>query len=243
MIDLPRAIKYPFSGEGALVKTLLGGMLALFALTLLPVFLLLGYQLRIIRAVLDGTDDELPEWNNIGEDMVNGLLVFLGTLVYYLPAFILVGLGVSAALSALTDLNLTRVLLEGASWTVDRGKLSLALIFFAGAMIWMVLSAPLVMTGIARFAETGEFSAFINVSEAFNEAWRLRSQAALLMLYLFLLQVLAHSVSAVASSTCLLGAYVQFIHFAVVAHLNGQWAALLKSSRPVIRPIKPKPVR
>ncbi|MCD4686510.1 MAG: DUF4013 domain-containing protein [Anaerolineae bacterium] len=243
MIDLPRAIKYPFSGDGALVKTLIGGVLALFAAMLLPIFLLLGYQLRIIRDVLHERDDELPAWDNFGEDMLSGLIVFLGTLVYYLPAFILVGLGVSAGLSALADLNLVKVLLEDATWSIDRGKLSLAVIFFASAIIWMVLSAPLVMTGVARFAETGEFRAFINVSEAFSEAWRLRSQTGLLMLYLFVLQIMAHTVSAVASSVCLLPAYVQFIHFAVVAHLNGQWAVLLKTSRPVIRPIKPKSVR
>lgn len=243
MIDLSRAIKYPFSGDGAFVKTLIGGALALFTVTLLPVFLLLGYQLRIIRDVLSGRDDELPQWGSFGEDMSSGLLVFLGTLVYYLPSFILVGLGVALSLSALADLNLSRVVFEGAKWTIDRGKLSLAAICFAVAIIWMVLSAPLVMTSIARYAETGEFGVFINVSETFSEAWRLRNQAALLMLYLFVLQFMAHTVSAVTSSTCLLAAYVQFVHFAIVAHLNGQWAVLIKSSRPVIRPIKPKSVR
>lgn len=246
MIDLGRALKYPFSGPNAVSKNLMGGVLAIFAPLLLPILLLLGYQLRIIRDVLDGRDDELPTWDDPGGDILNGVLVFLGTLIYYLPAFILTGAGAVLALAALDGFNLARIIFEGAEMQLDRGKLALALLLFTGALVWMALTAPVVMTGVARFAETGEFGALLDLPESFRSAWQNRGSAAMLMLYLFLVAVMAHLIAAAASSACLLPAYVQFVHFTVVAHLNGQWAALIRAQRPrpsVIRPIAPPPGR
>ncbi len=247
MIDLGRALKYPFSGQNAVTKSIIGALMAL----LLPLFfltgiVLLGYQLRIIRDVLDGRDDELPDWESLGSDFVRGLVVFAGTLVYYLPAFILVGLAASLAFNILSGLNLYDIVITQASTpAIDRGKLSMILVCFSLALIWLVLSAPLVMAAIARYAETGEFSAFVNILDCADAVWAQRRAAGLLMLNLFLLTLVTQVVSVIASSTCLLGAYIQFANFAVISHLNGQWGAHLRDHRPrpsVIRPIKP-PVR
>ncbi len=246
MIDLGRALKYPFSGPNAVSKNLMGGVLAVFAPLLIPVLLLLGYQLRIIRDVLSGRDNELPDWDDPGGDILSGVLVFLGTLVYYLPAFILTGIGAALTLTAIEGFNLARIIFEGAALELDRGQLALALLAFTGALVWMALTAPVVMTGVARFAETSDFRTLIDLPEAFRTAWQNRGSAAMLMLYLFLVAVMAHLIAAAAASACLLPAYVQFVHFTVVAHLNGQWAALIKAQRPrpsVIRPIAPPPGR
>jgi hypothetical protein len=102
------------------------------------------------------------------------------------------------------------------------------------------------MAAVARYAETGRFSAFTQVLTLADEVWEQRAAAGRLALNLFVLAILAQIVSVVASVTCLLGACVQFIQFAAIAHLTGQWGRLLKDHRPapsVIRPIKPPPWR
>jgi hypothetical protein len=244
VIDLGRAIKYPFSGPNAVAKSIIGGLMAL----LLPLFflsgiVLLGYQQRIIRDVLDGRDDELPEWDSLGGTFGRGLVVFAGTLLYYLPAFILVGLAASLALDVLSGFNLYDIVIAQTSTpTLDRDKLSMIVLCFALALIWLLLSAPLVMAAIARYAETGEFSAFVNILSCADEVWAQRKAAGLLMFNLFLLALLTQVASLVASSTCVLGAYIQFVNFAAISHLNGQWGAHLRDHRPhpsVIRPIQP----
>ncbi|MBI5957958.1 MAG: DUF4013 domain-containing protein [Chloroflexi bacterium] len=243
MIDLGRALKYPFSGPNAITKTLIGGVMALLLPCFLPLFILMGYQLRIIRAVLEGHDDELPEWGGIGDDLMAGAVVFAGTLLYYLPSFLLVGMGARLAVAAVSDLDLTGLIFSGGSFEFDRAKLSMILVCFLLALIWLILSAPLVMSATARYAETGEFSSFTHILDRADEAWEQRGAAATLMLHLFLLSLIMQTVSAVASSMiCLISGYIQFINFAAVCHLNGQWGAVLKQNRrkpSVIRPIKP----
>jgi len=242
VISLSRALKYPFSGPDAVTRTLIGGVLALLLPSLLPVIWLLGYQRRIIRDVIDGRDDALPEWDDFGGDFLSGIVIFCGTLLYYLPAFILAGAGVRLGLDA-AHLVLPGGLGSGLSIRFDRAALAMVLVCFALALIWLVLSAPLVMTAVARYAETGEFSSFVNLLDRADEAWEQRRAAGELMLALFLLTLLTQVASAVGAATiCLVSAYIQFINFAVVSHLNGQWGAVLKQNRrkpSVIRPIKP----
>jgi hypothetical protein len=242
VINLTRALKYPFSGPDAVTKMLIGSVLALLMPAFLPIVWLLGYQRRIIRDVIDDRDESLPEWNDFGGDFLSGITIFLGTLLYYLPAFVLVGLGVRLGLDA-AQIVLPDGFGRSLSVHLDRAALSMVLVCFALALIWLILSAPLVMTAVARYAETGEFSSFVHILDRADEAWEQRKAAGALMLNLFVLTLMTQLASAVGSATiCLVSAYIQFINFAAVSHLNGQWGAVLKNNRrkpSVIRPIKP----
>ena len=244
MINLSRAIGYPFQGQAAISKTIVGALLVMFLpLFFLSGFVLLGYQVRIIRDVLDERDDELPEWDRLPEDFLRGIVVLAGCLVYYIPSLILVGLGVVSLRNAV---SLPGNFYGPAPWSgpeFDRAGLSMVCLTFALALIWLVISAPLVMAAVARYAETGKASVFLRVLELADEAWDQRGAAAQLALNLFLLALLAQIAGMLASVTCLAGVYVQFIQFAAISHLNGQWGRVLKERRPrpsVIRPIQPQ---
>ncbi len=241
MIDLSRALRYSFAGPDGFVKTVIGALLALLMpLFFLSGFVLLGYQLRIIRDVMDGRDDALPDWDNLPGDFVNGIVVFVGTLLYYVPAFVLVGLAARLGLDAISGYKFD--LMAPALPTLDRGALAMILVCFTLALIWLLLSAPLVMAAIARYAETGRFLTLLDVLNLADEVWEQRGAAGALMFNLFLLTVLSQVASMVVSATCLLSTYVQFINFAAACHLTGQWGAHLKQHRPkpsVIRPLAP----
>lgn len=244
MINLTRALHYPFGGPNPLAKTLIGALWWLFMPLFAPIFFMLGYQVRIVRDVIDGRDDELPEWNDLGEDFLAGVVVFAGTLLYYLPSVILTGLGARLLLNSVR-LDVDALLLgSGLSFELDRPRLAMMLVCFALALLWLVLSAPLVMASVARYAETGEFSAFVNILERADEAWEQRGAAGSLMLNLFLLLLISQVAQVIGSTVCVLTPYVQFITFAATCHLNGQWGLLLKQKRrkpSVIRPIGPVP--
>ncbi|NDJ79372.1 MAG: DUF4013 domain-containing protein [Chloroflexi bacterium] len=259
MINLARAIQYPFSGDNALTKTMIGALMLL----LLPVFfltglILMGYQLRVIRQVIDGDEDGLPNWGQAGHDLGQGLVVLAGSLLYYFPAIVLAWVGSAIAWEAISSINVTALLLEQEGPSFDRETLSIMCLTFALALIWLLLSAPLIMAAIAHYAETGEFSSFTRILYHADRVWEQRGAAGMLMLNLFLLAILVQVASAVLSFICVAGFYLQFIQFAAICHLNGQWGAHLKAHRPppeetdppkpprqrrrkknVIRPIKP----
>jgi len=250
VIDLARAIKYPFKGTNALTKTFVGALLYVFwPMFLLTGMILLGYQVRIIRDVIHGRDESLPEWDNMGRDFTDGLKVFLGSVLYYLPAIVFGAAGASRIWALLNDmlsnLNVTNLVLGGQTKGIERSDIGVICLLFTLAMLWLVISAPLIMTALARYAETEEFSAFTNLTRNARDVWAQRSTASMLMLNLFALGVVTQAISAVVSLLgigCIISMYLQYIQFVAVCHLGGQWGAVLKERRParkVIRPIKP----
>ena len=59
-------------------------------------FLVLGYLRRTAKGILDGTADGLPAWDRTGDDIVEGLKLWLISLALFLPA-----IGVTAGLTLL----------------------------------------------------------------------------------------------------------------------------------------------
>jgi hypothetical protein len=79
------SIKYPSSSWG---KVLILGIITIASILIVPLFLVLGYMFRIIKATLAGID-ELPEFDEIGDMFVDGLKVFVVGFVYAIPVWIL----------------------------------------------------------------------------------------------------------------------------------------------------------
>ena len=79
------SIKYPSSNWG---KVLILGIITIASVLIIPVFLLIGYVFRIIKATLAGID-ELPEFDEIGSMFVDGLKVFVVGIIYAIPVWII----------------------------------------------------------------------------------------------------------------------------------------------------------
>ncbi|MFZ0441266.1 MAG: DUF4013 domain-containing protein [Methanobacterium sp.] len=79
------SIKYPSSNWG---KVLILGVIMIASILIVPIFLLMGYVFRIIKATLAGLD-ELPEFDEIGEMFVDGLKVFVVAIIYAIPVYII----------------------------------------------------------------------------------------------------------------------------------------------------------
>lgn len=88
-----QAVFFPFRGKNWGVKLLIGSALALASciIPLLPAIPLMGYYAGIMKKViLQDADPELPEWNDWGALILDGLKVGGVILIYMLPAIFLV---------------------------------------------------------------------------------------------------------------------------------------------------------
>lgn len=83
--DLGRAFTFVFQDPRWLEKVVIGGLFWIATMLLFGWFFILGYMARIVRNVVAGVDDQLPEWSDLGEMFTEGLRLFLVAFVWYLP--------------------------------------------------------------------------------------------------------------------------------------------------------------
>lgn len=94
------AIRYPSSDWK---KVIILGIVSLLGFLIIPAFLAIGYIFRALKASIAGSD-ELPEFDEWGEMLVDGLKVFVVQLIYFLiPAVIL---AIGGTLATPVDLGL-----------------------------------------------------------------------------------------------------------------------------------------
>jgi hypothetical protein len=96
-MDFGRAITYITEDERWLNKLGIGSLIMLAAMMFfVPIFWLVGYQIAIMRNVMAGKERPLPEWDDWGKLFMDGLLVSLAMLVYTMPLWIIMCVGMAA---------------------------------------------------------------------------------------------------------------------------------------------------
>lgn len=149
------AIEYPLEGEDLLGRFLVGGVLYLLAPFVVPVVLLGGYSVAVVRAVATGRS-EPPAFDDWEEYLGDGLAVLVVTFVYWLPGLVVTGL---AALVFV----LASLLSSG-----DPGLLGVpvvALIGVAGILgvVYSLVVGYVLPAAIVNFARTGRLGAAFDV--------------------------------------------------------------------------------
>ncbi len=80
------ALDYP----GSNLKKVLGlGALIIISLLIIPIFLVYGYNLRVLKATIAGFD-ELPDFDEWGDMLIDGLKVFVVSVAYMLIPLIVI---------------------------------------------------------------------------------------------------------------------------------------------------------
>jgi Protein of unknown function (DUF4013) len=90
-MDPPRALSFLLNDAGWLRKFLLGALFLLGSFLIVPLFIVLGYQLEIVRMVAFGDDSCLPGWDNALGKLRQGAKLFLVTVIYGFPFLVLLG--------------------------------------------------------------------------------------------------------------------------------------------------------
>lgn len=155
------AIQYPMKDEGWIGKMVIAGLI-LFV-PILGTIIVLGYSIRLMQRIYRG-EAGLPEWDDWGGDLSRGFLVFIGTLIYSIPALIFYCIG---AVFGTGD---------------DGGLTAIACLFYLLAVGYGLLITPLAFSAVARYAVTENFNVFIDIPGRIQDV--MSNVGGALMLYL-----------------------------------------------------------
>jgi hypothetical protein len=208
-MDITRALSFPFDDEDWIVKFVVGSLMSLVGV-FLP-FILLGYQVNVARNVIRGKKRPLPGMDNVGEVVADGLMAFIAGLVYAIPG-IVVGciLAFSGGLLGNSSLG---------------GTLFLCLSCCLGAflILYGIVAAALYSMGVIRYAETGNFSEFMQFSDLWEDARSNIGTLLSLLIYSLVLGLLAGVLLPFSLILCGVGEFIVIFYAQIVSgHLIGQ---------------------
>lgn len=92
-MDINKAIRFIPEDPRWISKVLIGVLVTLASIFIIPAFFLSGYLIKIIRQVMNGQWDGLPEWDDWGDMFRDGFFVTIAQLVYSLPFILLILIG------------------------------------------------------------------------------------------------------------------------------------------------------
>lgn len=154
-LDFVRAFTFIFKDPEWVRKTLIGGLFVALSIVLVGLWIVMGYGARLARNVIAGRDVPLPEWDDIGGMLVEGLKLFLVSLAYVSP-MILVYAAVMAAAVASGSSDAAQVM------GVLSGCVMVAVIPLA---IILLLLLPVALISVAV---TGSMGAAFDLPEIFR---------------------------------------------------------------------------
>ena len=213
-MDIGKSFTFVFEDEAWLTKILIMAVIlflgVLLSLVLIPAIvaaaLINGYMVEIIRNVLRGQLDELPEWDNWGALIVDGLKVIVIQIVYALPA-IIVGLCLSIAMMAVAGTK--------GEWLV----ILLSVVMSCLILLWAIVVSILLPAATAIFAATNDLAAAFH----FGEVFALVRDNLSTYLITFIMSWVASFIGGLGSIAFLVGAFITGAYgYMVTGHLYGQ---------------------
>lgn len=159
-MDISKSFTFQFDDRRWTTKLGLG-----ILISLVPIlnFAISGYVAQLVRNVMDGAPETLPDWDDLGKKFTDGVILLAAGLVYALPGIIVVCLplamfGVSGLLSGNTDLQGV-----GRSIATAGGALlfCLACVFIVYAILLSVIHPAITVI----FAREGTFAACFEFRE------------------------------------------------------------------------------
>ncbi|MFL7838207.1 MAG: DUF4013 domain-containing protein [Candidatus Promineifilaceae bacterium] len=110
-MDIGKSLTYLFDDDRWVVKLLIGTGLMILSFLIIPIFFVQGYLVKIVRNMLDGLENPLPEWEDWGKLFMDGLYLTIAGIVYSAPVWLLMICGMAVFLPAgLTEGDLSSTL-------------------------------------------------------------------------------------------------------------------------------------
>lgn len=158
-MDIGKAFTYVFDDENWLTKILLGGLFSLLSLILIGIPFVLGYMVEAVKNVMDGVPSPLPEWDNLGEKFVKGLMLALLLLIYQIPNVLLqcVPSGAAIALAQAADPE-----------TAENVMLVINSCQGCFSIVWGLLVAAITPAVFIKYALTEDFMVGFRFGELFD---------------------------------------------------------------------------
>lgn len=149
-------------------KIILLGLFFMFSFLIIPLFLLYGYVFRAIKASLAGVED-LPDYEEWGEMLVDGIKIFLVKIIYMLPALIIGIYSIfmfAMALQSFSKINPATAIDPSIIYSLIGGSAALGIGF---AIIYGLLVYPIMAVGIGNMAfYNGDLGSAFKLGDIFS---------------------------------------------------------------------------
>jgi len=161
-MDIGRSFAYIMEDQDWVRKVLLGGVIML--IPVVGPFFAIGYMLETLRNVIAGRETPLPEIDDFGGKLVEGLKAWVIGLVYSLPLILFAICAQTGNLLPVLADNLDRDVMEVLTYV------SLGMSACCGCLILLygILMGLITPFALGKYAETGEFGAAFRFSELFE---------------------------------------------------------------------------
>ncbi len=207
-MDISRAFSFVTEDEQWVSKILLGGVIIL--IPIIGPFFLLGYMLTIAEQVGLDNPRPLPTWSEFGTLLMKGLYFFVISLVYLIPAFVLMGIWLCVGWLSASS---------GDSETGGRFIGVLSCIFIPLVFILSLGSSALSIMATARYLVAGQLAAAFDFGPVVG---LLRKHAGLWLMWL-LVSILASFLASLGIIACGVGVlFTSFYAYCVQGHGLGQ---------------------
>jgi hypothetical protein len=161
-MDIGRAFGYVFDDDRWIIKLLIAAAILalgfLFFWLVIPIFLaaflLNGYGIEITRRVINRDPDVLPEWDNWGQLLIDGVKMFVIELVYALP-IILVGVCLGPMIGVFAE-------------NAEEVSGVLSAIMSCLNLLWAIVLGLLLPAAIAFFVANDDLSAAFRFGDIFG---------------------------------------------------------------------------
>ncbi|MFN2226762.1 MAG: DUF4013 domain-containing protein [Anaerolineae bacterium] len=213
-MDIGKAFGFVFEDENWIVKVLIGA--GIFAVALLFSWVILiplvigmailgGYQMEIVRRVIRGEVDGLPEWDDWGKLIADGLKYIVIGIVYALPAIIVsLCLGVPAGILAEDSPGLSS---------------ALSLLSSCLGILWGIVISIVLPAAVAFFVDEDELGAAFR----FGDVLAFVRNNLSTYLVTFVMSWVASIVGSLGSLLCGIGVLATVPYsYMVIGHLYGQ---------------------
>jgi hypothetical protein len=232
-MDYGKAFVYMFADPNWLRKLGIGALLGLLGIVLspvliglIPLIMLLGYSLGVVRNVMDGQITPLPEWDDWGGFLVRGLKLLVASFVWSLPAIILaIPFGIGSALLG----NRDALGAQAVGWPLVVCGSCLMLLW----VIFVVLISPAICI---RLAATDRLGSTFEV----GRLWRITREhlgpVIIAILLVMVASFIASFVGSLGALLCGIGLLITIPlatlwQYLVIGHLFGQIGGLDRAAR------------
>ncbi len=89
-MNFEKAFTYLKDDERWMTKLGIGALVSFLSFLIVPIFLLPGYMVQIMRNVRDGVEPALPEWDDWGTLLADGFNIWVVQMVYTIPFWLLI---------------------------------------------------------------------------------------------------------------------------------------------------------
>ena len=212
-MEIGRSFTYITEDQDWVKKVLLGGVI-----TLIPIvgpFFAFGYMLETMKNVIAGRETPLPEIDDFGGKLVEGLKAWVVSFVYALPLILFAMCGQAGNLIPALTQNVDPDVLE----TLATVSIGLSVCCGCLLLLYAVLMGLIMPFALGRYSETGQVGAAFRVGELFE---MLKNNVGLAFIVLLVNGLAASAAMLVGMIACGVGLFfAMFYAQLVMAFLYG----------------------